>query len=280
MDGTPYITNSQGQVIDDRFDPLYCANNANNSDTSKQCTGQYGHPDTDSWSLQVATQVSALGTDSSGNATVATTSYHYTLSKVNASNLPVGCNPIAGTGVPAQEADCVADNWAPGFDGTVQHDGDWADYYHAEYRGFSIVYITSPANDLTVDYYLASEGWWTPEANGGNYNGGNLYQEDVYQGNSPTPSALLRETVNSYTGLAAPYSNNSCDGNAIQLYAPCVVATMETKTTFFEGGSASNAPWIDTKYTYDDINADGGYAFKGYHNLTQEVANSYEEHRF
>src|SRR5579885_1502584 len=271
MSGTPYITDSQGQVIDDRFDPLYCANNANNSDASKQCTGNYAHPDTDSWSIQVVTQISALGTDSSGNTTVATTSYHYSLSQVNASNLPVGCNPITGTGVPPQEADCVADNWAPGFNGTVQHDGDWADYYHAEFRGFSIVYITSPSNDLTVDYYFASEGWWTPESDGSNYNGGQLYREDVYQGNSPTADALLRETLNSFSGVSGPYPNNSCDGNASKIYAPCVAAVLETKTTFFEGGAASDAPWIDTKYTYDDMAANGSYVSSGYHNLTQEV---------
>lgn len=104
------------------------------------------------------------GNGSSENTNVAITSYHYTLSQVPASDLPVGCHPITGTGVPAQEGDCVADNWSPGFNGTVQHDGDWADYFHAEFRGFSVVYTTSSSKDLTVDAYAASEGWWTPES--------------------------------------------------------------------------------------------------------------------
>lgn len=100
--------------------------------------------------------------------------------------------------------------------------------------------------------------------NGTNYNSGQLIQEDSYQGNAEAPGALLRETVNSLTGMGGSYPNNSCDGNALEVYAPCVPVVLETKTTFFEGGTAANAPWIDTKYTYDDIHADGGYADGGY----------------
>ena len=274
MTGTPYVTDASGNVIDDRFDPLYCATQANNPDTSKRCSGTpYGQPDTDSWGLQVVTQISALGTDSSGNPTVATTSYHYTLTQVPASSLPAGCNPITGTGVPAQEAACVADTWSPSAGST--HDGDWLDYYHTEFRGFNTVYITSPSGDLTVENYVTTEGWWTSPSDGVNANSGQLYQQDVYQGNSPTPGALLRETVNYYAGASVPagnpYPSTGCETAASPVYPPCVGTPLETKTTFFEGGSASNAPWIDTKYTYDDQNASGGYVSGGYHNLLQEV---------
>ena len=278
MAGTPYTTDSQGNVTDDRFDPLYCVNQANNSDPTKQCTKSTGEDDY-SWSLQVVTAISALGTDSSGNTTVATTTYHYALSAVPAGNLPVSsCNPITGTGVPPQEADCVADNWAPGYDGSVQHDGDWQDYYHAEPRGFNIVYITSPSGDLTVDYYFASEGWWTPETDGINYNSGQLYQEDIYQGHVETPSALLQETDNYYTNVGNVPTGNAysgittCNSAESALYTPCLGTALETKTITYDGnGGSANAPWVDTKDTYDDINPSTGYVSGGYHNLTQEV---------
>ncbi len=281
MDGTPYTTDSQGHVTDDRFDPLYCATNANDSDPSKHCTGTYAHPEEDNWSLQVVTAIAALGTDSSGNTTVATTSYHYALAAVSSSNMPVGCNPITGSGVPPQEADCVADNWSPGYDGIVQHDGDWQDYYHAELRGFNIVYTTSASNNLTVGYYFASEGWWTAESNGANYNGGQMYQQDVYQGDVEAPSALLQETDTDYSGVSTdpagnPYGTiNTCNGNESPVYNPCVVAPLETKITTYNGdGGSSNAPWVDTTYTYDDISTSSGYTYSGYHNLTQEVISS------
>ncbi len=278
MHGTPYITDSQGNVLDDRFDPFYCATQANNPDPSKRCSA-YGDEEDLSWGIQVVTQIAALGTDSSGNTTVATTHYHYALTAIPASNSPVGCNPITGSGVPAQEASCVADNWAPGYNGTPtqQKDGDWADYYHAEYRGFNVVYTTSAANNLTVDDYFSTEGWWFAPSDGLVYNGGQLYREEVYQGNSANPQALLRETDHFYTGVpGSPYSGiNTCNGLVNPVYFPCVQASLETKTTFFEGqGSSPNAPWVDTKFTYDDINPSTGYAYSGYHNLLQEVISS------
>lgn len=279
MVGTPYTTDGQGNVTDDRFDPLYCTNNANNSDTSKRCTGVYAHPETDNWGLQVVTQISALGTDSSGISTVATATYHYALTAIPSSQTPVSsCNPITGTGVPTQEADCVADNWSPGYNGTQtpQPDADWQDYYHAEYRGFNIVYTTSASNDLTVDYYFTMGGWWVGDSGGMTYNGGQSYQEDVYQGDVAMPGALLRETLNFYTGTNVPagnlYPHNSCHGLENPVYPGCVVAMVETKTTFFERNTA-NAPWIDTQYTYDDLPTSGGVA-SGYHNETQEVISS------
>ena len=68
----------------------------------------------------------------------------------------------------------VGYNWIPGYDGTqTPHpDGDWTDYYHAEYRGFNYVYITSSAGNLTADHYVSTEGWGTPQSDGANYNSG------------------------------------------------------------------------------------------------------------
>ncbi len=175
----------------------------------------------------------------------------------------------------------MADNWAPGYNGTdtPDHDGNWHNYYDSDFRGFNIVYTVSAANNLTVDAYLSADGWWTPESNGPNYNSGQLYQEDVYQGPAETPGADLRETLHFYTGVGNtpagnPYSSiNSCNGNLDAIYNPCVVAPLETKTYFYEGNTGGNAPWIDTTYTYDDLNATQGYTYSStaYHNLLQQV---------
>src|SRR6185312_7302354 len=167
----------------------------------------------------------------------------------------------------------MADSWSPGYDGTStpDHDGNWHNYYDSDFRGFNVVYIVSPANNLTDDYYFSSDGWWTPESNGPNYNAGQLYQQDIYQGTS----TLLQETDIDYTGVGdTPSGNtystiNSCNGNLNAIYNPCVVAPLEKSTYFYEGNTGANAPWIDTKYTYDDLNATQGYTYSStaYHNL-------------
>ena len=51
--GTPYVTDSNGVIIDDRHDPFYCKNHASDSDHSKRCSGNYAHPDDQTWSVQV-----------------------------------------------------------------------------------------------------------------------------------------------------------------------------------------------------------------------------------
>ena len=181
----PIPPTANGNLTDDRYDPLYCANNASNSDTSKRCTGStYGYPNEMSWSVQVVTQIAALGSDSSGDAIQATTYYGYSLQDVDSSTMPVNsCNPISGDGVPAQEADCVTDTWVPGVASYGQdNDANWANYYDAEFRGFNVVYTTTPANNLVVDAYFSTAGWWTPESNGANFNGGQQYEEKLYQG--------------------------------------------------------------------------------------------------
>lgn len=265
MNGTPDDTDSNGNVIDDRYDPLFCT-------THTTCTGNYAYPDDYSWSMQVVTQISALGTDSSGNTTVATTQYAYDLAAIPSNRTPVSsCHPLTGSGVPAAEASCVGDSWAPGYDGTTtpDHDGNWQNYYDSEFRGFNVVYITSPAGNLTEDYYIPSDGWWTPEANGANYNSGQLYQEDIYQGTE----TLLQETDTYYSGVTgSPYSGiNSCSGSLSAIYTPCIVAPLEKETFFYEGSTASNVPWIDTKYTYDDLTSSGHVPGTTYHNLLQQV---------
>ncbi|HVU67377.1 MAG TPA: SpvB/TcaC N-terminal domain-containing protein, partial [Ktedonobacteraceae bacterium] len=277
MAGTPYQTDDDGDVTDDRFDPFYC-------DLYTDCTGVYAHPDTDSWSVQTVTQVSALGTDSSGNTTVATTTYAYDLTPMASTRSPVNCHPITGTNVPEAEAECMGDSWVAGYDGTPtpKPDKDWADFYHSEFRGFSVVYIHSPSNNLTVNYYFGTDGWWTPTSNGTNYNTGQLFQQDVYQGPNEVESAILKETLNYFTGVGNTpdegntYHNNSCNGNLSPIYTPCIAAALKTLVYFYDGNAGTanepNVPWLDTTYTYDDMNADGGFNYSGgYHNLTQEV---------
>ncbi|HEU5379910.1 MAG TPA: hypothetical protein VFV38_31190 [Ktedonobacteraceae bacterium] len=194
MHGTPDATDSQGNIIDDRFDPFFCDNFPNS------CTGVYSLNDDYAWSLQVVTQISALGTDGSGNTTVATTQYYYGLPSISSSNTPVSsCNPVTGSGVPSWEADCVGDTWVPETS-SGSKDGDWADYYHAEFRGFDNVQIISPSNDLTINYYIATAGWWTPESWSANYNSGQLFQEDVYQGTSQASGTWLSDMYRNYPG--------------------------------------------------------------------------------
>ncbi len=279
MQGTPYTTDSDGNLTDDRYDPLYCYYNADDSDTSKQCTGSlYGNPNEMSWSVQVVTQIAALGTDSSGDTTLATTYYGYSLQDVDSSTMPVNsCNPITGSNVPAQEADCVTDTWVPGVASYGQdNDANGANYYDAEFRGFNVVYITTPANNLVVDAYFSTDGWWTPESNGANFNGGQRYEEKIYQGPNESESALLKETFDYYAGVGDtpsgnPYSGiNTCNTGLSMTYDPCVVASLETKV-YQDEGNPTSAPWLDTKYTYDDVSTSTGYIAGKYHNLQQEV---------
>ncbi len=267
--GTPDTTDGNGNVIDDRLDPTYCAVHG--------CSGSYNAAEDHAWSLQVVTQIQALGTDSSDSIPLPTTTYHYSLATVGTDP---SCNPITGSGVPPQEAQCVRDTWIPGYDGTqTSHpDGDWQDYYHGEFRGFNIVYITNPEGDLTADYYYSTEAWYTPESDGPNYNAGALYQEDSYWGNQVTDSLIQRRVQNWYPGVPGPGSGiNSCNGLLNPTYNPCEVMVMRTKTTYTEGAGTNNAnaPWVQDDYTYDDLGS-GGLIFNTpvYHNLLQDVTSS------
>ena len=295
MDGTPYTTNASGNVADDRLDPLYCSNNASNSDTTKRCNGVYAHPDTYTWDTQVVTEIDALGTDSSGSAgtdanttSVDQTLYFYNLAQIVQSADPVTCNPITGGGAPSAESSCTGDTWAPLFPGSgTNQDSDWADYYHSEFRGFAAVYTITAKQNMVVDYYWSTEGWGTPQTDGANYNGGQLYQEDTFQGESQNPGNLLQEKLNFYTDVGSvptsptggnPYgAARACDTSASTLYTPCVTMPLATQTTTYEGngnGDGGNAPWTKATYTYDDLNATSVSFTGGYNNLDQEVDSS------
>jgi len=177
------------------------------------------------------------GKDSSASSlSQATTTYHYRLA-------------VTGNSCPADstgDTDCVGDNWTPkGNTGNI--DGDWIDYYHSEFRGFNVVYTTSPAGDVTADSYASTEGWATLQGNSGNYTAGNLYEEDVYNG-SNTSGVLLSKTVNTYAGNG---TTNACNGNYSGVYTPCEVMVTSSRTTQYEGtGSGNtNAPWVQHDYT-------------------------------
>lgn len=282
--GTPDVTDSSGNVMDDRFDPFFCPQNPT------LCTGVYAHPEDYSWSVQMVSQITALGTDSGGSnhqlgtLDVATTTYDYSLTGVLLSHTPVStCNPITGTGVPNYESSCTSDVWVPqAASGSPQKDGDWQDYYHQEYRGMFHVWISTPAGDVTEEQYLSTEGWWTPSSDPANAFGDQLYQEDRWQGGNQSASTLLQETLNYYPGVNLTYGNlnqyqnlNGCDTSITSVYAPCVPDLLATKTTDYESnGNATNAPWKQTTYTYDDLNTTSGYVSGGYHNLLQEVTTS------
>ncbi len=267
--GTPYVTDSGGTIIDDRHDPLYCTLHANDSDTSKRCQGHYDHPNDHAWSVQVVTQITSWGSDSSALLPT-TTTYHYRLGAYGTYNgnddgfcYPAGSSPY----LPGQ-TDCTFDTWIPGNSGT--QDSDWRDYYHGEFRGFQTLYTTSPAGDLTADNYFSSEGWATPESNSGNYNSGFLFEQDVYSGPS-TSGPLLSKTVNKYTG-SGPY-NNACNGLLSVVYTPCEVMVMYSTTTQYEGTGSSSAPSVTTTNSFDDYDSTRGL-LAGYHNLLQQVVSS------
>ncbi len=263
-EGTPYVTDGSGNVIDDRHDPLYCTKHANDTDTTKRCsTFSLHHPDDQTWSVQVVTQIKTWGVDSTATALQpAVTSYAYKLAATGTYTSGNFCYPASQT-VPGQK-DCVGDTWIPASNGT--QDADWQDFYHGEFHGFSQVYITSPSGNLTVASYNSTEGWKTPNSNSGNYNSGHLWKEDVYSGNSET-GPLLEETVNQYTGNSG--YQNSCNGKLNPVYNPCEVIMVWSKTTFYEGTTNSNAPWVEHNYSYDDYSSTAGL-LAGYHNLTQE----------
>ena len=254
--GTPYFYPIQGNtsVIEDRYDPFYCS--------LYSCGGVFNYPNQQAWSQQAVIRIAAWGTDSSATQLhPAVTTYAYQLAKT-------GTNCNAGTGpspTPPDDKDCVGDNWLP--PGSV--DGDWQDYYHAEFRGFATVYITSPAGNLTVERYNSTAGWGSADTLAVNYNSGQQLEEDVYTGNQAVASALLSQTVTTYPGdNAACMSSTHLPSGAI--YIPCESMVLTSKTTQWEGTTSGNPPWVQHAYTYDDF--DGTTLSLGkYHNLTQEV---------
>ncbi len=264
--GTPVVTDNQGNVIDDRLDPFYCDNQKNNSDSSKRCNGTEGNgnfanTDFDSTSVQVVTQLRALGTDSSGSALQPpTTTYNYSLAISTNTN----CNPIPDPNnqLPPQEQDCVGDYWSPSGTGK-------------EFRGFNIVYATSPAGNLTASYYYSAEGWGTDGFDALNYNEGQIYQQDVYAGNQVSDSALLSRTINTYTGFNG--LANACNTQSGTAYPICNPLMISSRVTTYDGTGSANsaAPWVQTNSTYDDYDPSKGLVLTGaYHNLLSSTVYS------
>ncbi|HLG63995.1 MAG TPA: RHS repeat-associated core domain-containing protein [Ktedonosporobacter sp.] len=252
-DGTP-----NGSDGTDRYDPTYCDNHSD-------CTGSYTNVDRVAWSAQIVTAITQVGQDSSSSSlTPATTQYHYRLAKVG-----TGCTP-AGS-----DSDCVGDTFSPRRD-TGLADGDWQDYYHSEFRGFNVVYITKPSSDLVAQYYFSTFGLWTNQGASQNYLGGQLYQEDHYWGTQLLDGNLITRQVNQYAnqpGFASQH--NACNGNFSGVYTPCEAVLLSSVTTDNEGAGTSNPniPRIEHDYTYDDYNTTNGL-IGGYHNLLQEVISS------
>ncbi len=251
--GTPTVK-SGGVVTDDRYDALYCTTHQSDLDPTLRCTGVYAHPDDHAWSEQVVTQLTALGSDSSaGTLHAATTTYgYYRLAYTGVWNgTTTWCEPDQYN----QEQDCVGDNWLP------SGDSDWQDYFHAEYHGFAQVWSTGPAGDLTVQYYDSTEGWYTPWSDPKNFEGGSLYQEEVYRGNSYSSSNLLRTIVTSYAD-----NSNACRSTT-PTYPACEVVVLSVKTVDYP--SAPTPSSVQDSYSYDDYAVEYGLA-AGYHNLTEE----------
>ncbi|MHB8598471.1 MAG: RHS repeat-associated core domain-containing protein [Ktedonobacteraceae bacterium] len=268
--GTPAIKNQQGTIIDDRYDPLYCTLHASDCGSGTH----YDHPEDQVWSVQVVTQIAAIGADSSASSrfteTPAITTYAYRLAKTAGSfnnQYPDFCYPDQ-----YGDQDCVGDDYIPATYSGGQ-DSDWQDFYHAEFRGFNVVYITSPSGDLTQNAYFSTEGWATGSGNSGNFDAGQMYQQDIYSGNSST-GPLLQETKTTYAGNNS--TSSPCDGNLNVTYVPCLIVPISTTTSDVEGGSLSAAPWVETDYTYDDyIPNNGQYGLgTGYNNLDTEKITS------
>ncbi len=267
--GTPwqYFSIDGQRELEDRYDPLYCS--------KYSCTGSYSNPDDHAWSMQIVTQIASWGTDSSNSQLhPAITSYSYQLAKTGTyfSGDPF-CNP--GTGPyppPLDYEDCVGDDWIP------PSDTDWQDYYHSEFHGFAVVFITDPAGNLTVDNYYSTDGWGHPESDFPNYNSGQIYEEDVYNGNWATLSAWISDTQTIYAGDPSlnPPPSNACMPAAdlgSTTYIPCKSMPYTITDTEYNGTMYVTPSSVQIAYTYDDYTSSGGLQMGhgNYHNLTQEI---------
>src|SRR5260221_4160479 len=256
--GTPDHVDGSGNV-DDRHDPFYCTTYA--ADPTYTCNqGNFQHPDDHAWTREVVTQIQTWGVHSSALTSPTTTNYAYRLHPTS-----TGC-PADARG----NTDCLSDNWLPINAGNNNKDGDWIDFYHGEYRGFEYVYTLSPSNDLTSNQYFTTDGWFTNSGFEGNYNAGQLIEEDVYRGSQALDSALLRKTYNTFTGRDG--NANSCDGALNLTYTACIAMVLTSTTTLYEGlGSGTpTPPSVEHDYTYNDYTTTGGLNTGGYHNLTGE----------
>ncbi|MGB8346061.1 MAG: RHS repeat-associated core domain-containing protein, partial [Ktedonobacteraceae bacterium] len=275
-----YYTGGNGQqALEDRFDPLYCSIPHPKTEYDCANSGQNGYPQDHAWSMQVVTQVAAWGTDSSSSQLhPAITQYSYQLAQTGMySQGDPFCNPPSAgpSPEPPQENDCVGDDWIP------PSDSDWQDYYHSEFHGFATVFITDPAGNLTVDYYDSTNGWNHPETDAANYNSGELYEEDVYNGTWATPAAQISSTQTNYpqddhfpTGFPNPATGSACMSSNLPsgtVYIPCESMPINTQTITYNGNTSLTAPSVTTADTFDDYDNTNGLQLGGnYHNLKQE----------
>ncbi len=266
-DGTPTVFNGT-TVIDDRYDALYCTYRATDCSTSSY-SGHYAHPDDNAWSVQVVTQLTSWGEDSSALGQATTTFNYYRLAQTGTYQSGAWCYPDQVQ----QENACVGDNW---FNSADQ---DWGNYFHAEFRGFAQVWQLSPAGDLTIDYYFSTEGWNKPATDPGNYNAGQLQLEERYQGGNYDATKLLSSTLNTYPG---PYAGNGdYPGTAIvnpttcytpsgsAPYAACDLVLLSSQTKEYNATNSSSPPFVEHDYSYDDYDTTTGLK-SGYHNLLQD----------
>ena len=163
--GTPYVTDSNGVVTDDRHDPFYCTNHANDSDQSKRCSGNYAHPDDETWSVQVVTNREALGKDSSDpNLQPATYNYTYRSRVFGATTIVFLVAMVPSVlllkGVLCQRARVIV-SLRTSIPGTTSGntDQDWQDFYHGEFHGLAKVYGNRPSGNLEVQTYYTPESW-------------------------------------------------------------------------------------------------------------------------
>ncbi len=244
--GTPYSSGDS----DNRYDTFYCVWHSGDCSSGSSFYPYYDKM----WTEQVVYQITQIGTDSSASSlSPGTTTYHYWLTKTTGS-----CPADAQS-----NSDCVGFGWIP--DST---DG-WQDYYHGEFRGFGTVLVTSPAGDLTVQKYYATEGWDSSEADAGNYLAGSLYEEDIYAGGNIDNAKLFKQTLTTYAGTNSTHT--SCSSAYIAgLYKPCEIIPLSSKTTLYEQ-TGSAGPWVQTTNTWDDYNSSSGLIAGKYHNQLSEA---------
>ena len=176
------------------------------------------------------------------------------------------------------DSDCVGFGWIP------NSSTDWQDFYHGEFRGFGTVLITSPAGDLTTQYYAATWGWDSPASDPRNYLAGQLLEEDSYQGPYINGTKLIAKTTSSYGGQNG--THDTCASTTTYpstTYRPCEIVLLSSRTTTYEqtGSGNANAPWTQSDNTYDDYTTSSGLgdyhqspATGSYHNLQQQVITS------
>src|SRR5450755_1192300 len=247
---------------DNRFDPTYCT-------IQGGCSGTFANQDDHAWSEQLVNTITIAPTDTNfSSLPSAETTYSYGMATQSGATCSADSAGLTA---------CPVDTWYP------SGENDWQDYYHGEFRGFSWVYIVSPAGDLTTQNYASTPGWGTAPNRSANYTAGQLYEQDLYQGPDNNPALLISRTSNTYGGNNG--TNPTCySDSSYTVYVPCETMLTSSRTTDYEqtGSGNANAPWVEHDDTYDDYSTSGSGlsnspqspATGAYHNLQQEVISS------